>query len=158
MNPDLTLCRHMTSSRLASVSIDAGDVLEWDDGPVVTVARCAVCSGAALLELLDWSATRRVRVYALAGLDAAAIALFRRNQERGSCDLQRQAREFEALLFSAGPVERIVALDVETRAVLASAPRSAALKLPAGSWRERIPARDDVTWFARLGLDKANAS
>lgn len=158
MNPDLALCRHLTSPRLASLSIDAGDVVEWDDGPVVAVARCAVCGGAALLELLDWSATRRVRVYSLAGLDAAAIALFRRNQERGSCDLQRQSRELEALLFSAGPVERIVALDVETRAVLASGPRSPALRLPAAPWRERIPARDDVTWFAGLGLDKASAS
>ena len=136
--------------------IEPDDVLEWDDGPVVAVARCAVCGGAALLELLDWNATRRVRIYAFAGIDAAAIALLRRNRERGSCDLQRQAREIEALLFSAGPVERIVALDVETRAVLASAARPAALRLPDGPWRERIPAAEDVAWFAHLGLDKAN--
>lgn len=158
MNPDLALCRHLASPHLASLSIDAGDVIEWDDGPVVAVARCAVCGGTALLELLDWSASRRVRVYSLAGLDAAAIALFRRNQERGSCDLQRQARELEALLFSAGPAAWIVALDVETRAVLASGPRSSALRLPAAPWRERIPASDDGSWFAALGLDKASAS
>lgn len=158
MNPALSVCLHLASPALAALRIEPDDVLDWDDGPVVAVARCAVCDGAVLLDLLDWSATRRVRVYAIAGIDAKAVALHRRNRERGSCDLGRAARESEALLFSAGPVERLVALDVETRAVLASAPRPAALRLPGAPWRERIPATDDVTWFSLLGLDKTNAS
>jgi hypothetical protein len=158
MNPDVALCRHLASPALAALRIEPDDVIEWDGGPVLAVARCAVCGGAALLELLDWSATRRVRVFASSGIDPEAIALFVRNRERGSCDLQRQARETEALLFSAGPVERILALDVETRAVLASAARSAAVPVPSVPWRERIPAASDATWFARVGLDKASAS
>lgn len=158
MNPEIALCRHLASPSITALRIEPDDVLEWDDGPVVGVARCAVCDAAALLELLDWSATRQVRVFALAGFDAAAIELFRRNRERGSCDLQRQAREFEALLFSAGPVERLIALDVESRSVVASVPRPAALRLPSRPWRERIPAPNDLAWFARLGLDKTQAS
>lgn len=158
MNPDLALCAHLTSPMLASLSIEPDDVLDWDDGPVVMVARCAVCNGTALLELLDWSPSRRVRVYAIAAMDPAALALYQRNRARGSCDLQRSVLEGEALLSSAGPVERLVALDVETRAVLCSAPRSAAMQLPSAPWRERIPAAGDVAWFERLGLDKTNTS
>lgn len=158
MNPELALCPHLASPRLASLAIDPEDILEWDAGPVVAVPRCAACDGAALLELLDWSTTRRVRIYALSALDPHAFALHRRNRERGSCDLQRAAREDEALLFSAGPVERLVGLDVETRAIVASAHRSAAVPAPDAPWRDRIPAADDATWFARLGLDKTRAS
>lgn len=154
MNPDLALCPHLTSPMLASLSIEPDDVLDWDAGPIVAVARCAVCHAMALLELLDWSPSRRVRVYTIAAMDAGALALYQRNRVRGSCDLQRSVHEGEALLFSAGPVERLVALDVETRAVLASAARSADLRVPTTAWRDRIPAATDTAWFARLGLEK----
>lgn len=136
------------------LSCEPDDVLEWHDGPVVAVARCRDCAGRALLELLDWSRSRRVRVFTLAALEADAVALFQRNRARGSCDLGRAERELEALLFSAGPVERVVALDVESHAVVATAPR-ADLRLPGGPWHERVLTEDEPLWFARLGLSKA---
>ena len=155
MNPDLSLCPHLRADTLAALGIDPADVLEWFDGPVSAVARCERGDGLGLLALLDWSCSHRVRIYALAAIDAAALALFRRNRERGSCDLSRADRETEAFFASAGPVERVIALDADRNAVLATAPRPAGLFLPVAPWRERLPPETDTAWFETLGIDKS---
>jgi hypothetical protein len=154
LNPSLALCAHLRSDSLASLRCEPRDVIDWDDGPVLAAARCPACGGAALLELLDWSRSRRVRVFALAAIDPAAVALFQKNCGRGSCDLARAGRELEALLFSAGPVERLVALDADTGEVVASAPREPGVPLPSGPFRERVLPEGDTLWFSRLGLAK----
>lgn len=155
MNPAVALCAHLRADDLAHLSIDAGDVLEWFDGPITAIARCPLCDGLGLLELLDWSHSHRVRVCAFAALERAAVALFKRNRERGSCDLTRADREVEALFASAGAVERVIALDVEGNAVRATAPRPAGLFLPSAPWRERLPREADAAWFLEVGLEKS---
>ncbi len=154
MNPAVGLCPHLRSDALAHLAIDAAGVLEFWNGPITAVARCARCDGLGLLELLDWSRSQRVRIYALAAIEPAAVALFLRNRARGSCDLSRADREVEALLASAGRVERVLALDVDRSAVLATASPPEGLFLPAAPWRERLLPEADASWFARLGLDK----
>jgi hypothetical protein len=155
MNPSVALCPHLRADELAQLTIDPAGVLDWWDGPVTAVARCDHGDGHALLELLDWSRSHRVRVFALAAIDAAAVALFLRNRARGSCDLSRADREVEALFASAGAVERVVALDVDGNAVLATIARPPGLFLPAAPWRERLLPETDATWFTALGIDKA---
>jgi hypothetical protein len=155
MNPAASLCPHLRADSLAALSIDAADVLDWFDGPITAVARCDRCGALGLLELLDWSRSHRVRVYALAAVDAAGLALLQRNRERGSCDLSRADREVEAFFASAGAVERVIALDVDRNEVLATLPRPAQLFLPNAPWRERLPSDTDTTWFRALGLDKS---
>ncbi len=155
MNTAVALCAHLRADDLAQLSIDAGDVLDWWDGPITAIARCPRCDGLALLEMLDWSRSHRVRIHALAGIEGEAVALFQRNRKRGSCDLSRADREVEALFASAGAIERMIALDVEANAVLATAPRPSGLFLPSLPWRERLLREDDTSWFRRLGLDKS---
>lgn len=152
MNPDVTLCEHLASDSLAVLAVAPDDVLEWQDGPIVAVVRCPVCGRAGLLEMLDWSDDQRVRVHALAGLDPAAFALFRRNAERGSCDLARRRHEIEALVASAGPAERLIAREAVAGAVLRSAAWPADVAPPSDSWQQRVSRARDSGWFARLGL------
>lgn len=155
MDPGVSLCEHLRSLALGELSIDPADVLDWSDGPVTAVARCGACTGAALLEMLDWSRSRRVRIFALSALPAGALALYRRNVERGSCDAGRVQRETEALFAAAGPVERLVALDVDGNRVVRAVERAPGLRLPdEGDWRRRLPRADDGSWFAALGLAK----
>jgi hypothetical protein len=154
MNPSVTLCPHLRADDLAQLAIDPPDVLDWFDGPITVVARCEHGDGHALLELLDWSRSHRVRIFAMAAIEPAAVALFLRNRARGSCDLSRADREVEALFASAGAVERVVALDDHNN-VLATIARPDGLFLPAAPWRERLLPEADASWFAALGIDKA---
>ena len=155
MNPAVSLCEHLRADDLAQLTIDPAGVLDWFDGPITAIAQCARCDGRGLLELLDWSRSHRVRIYALAGIERAAVALFERNRKRSSCDLSRADREAEALFSSAGAVERVLALDVEGNAVLAAASRPSGLFLPSAPWRERLLEEADASWFMRLGLEKS---
>jgi hypothetical protein len=154
VDPGVSLCEHLRADDLARLSIDPSDVLAWFDGPITAIARCSRCDGLGLLELLDWSRSHRVRILALAGIERAAVALFHRNRDRGSCDLSRADRELEALVASAGAVERVIALDVEGNTVLATVSRPAGLFLPSAPWHERLLPEADAAWFERLGLDK----
>jgi len=153
MRGDVSLCPHLAGEPPA-LAIASDDVLDWLDGPITAVASCPRCGGLALLEMLDWSASRAVRVYAVAALAPEPFALYRRNARRATCDVGRLAEETEALFACAGRVERLLALAVADGAVLASAP-VAGLPLPVKPWPERLPPAGDGSWFARLGLDKA---
>lgn len=157
MNTAIALCPHLRADDLAQLTIDATGILDWFDGPITAVARCEHGDGHALLELIDWSRSHRVRIFALAAIDPDAVALFLRNRARGSCDLSRADREVEALFASAGPVERVVALAVDRNAVLATIARPDGLFLPAAPWRERLLPEADATWFTALGIDKARS-
>lgn len=148
----MALCGHLASDALAALPVDPADVLEWQDGPIAAVVRCAVCDGAGLLELLEAGEAGTLRVYALSGIAREAVALWRHNAVRGSCDLARRERELEALVASAGPAARVVARDASSGAVLRSAPWPAGRAAPEGAWQERMAAREDRGWFAALGL------
>ncbi|HTO68968.1 MAG TPA: hypothetical protein VMR31_03835 [Myxococcota bacterium] len=118
MNPSVTLCPHLASLELAELPILPADILEWRDGPVVAVARCARCERLGLLELVEGDRRAGVRSYTLAGLDPEAFATYQRDLARGSCDPTRLAKEGEAFLAAAGPVERVVSLAVRDGALL----------------------------------------
>lgn len=150
MDPAVSLCAHLASDALASLAVAPDDAIEWQDGPIAAVVRCATCGAAGWLELLDWTDGGRVRVHALAGIDPRAVALYQRNVARGSCDLARRQRELEALVASAGPPERLVACDAASGAVAKSVAWPADATLPSDTWQQRV-GRGDRTWLERLG-------
>jgi hypothetical protein len=154
MREDVALCTHFAALAPGAGSIDVAsdEILEYYDGPVVAVARCATCGACGWLELLDWDPARRLRVFALAAIRSEDVALYLRDRARGSCDAGRARAELEALAASAGPFERLVALELPALRVVAAAPVTAPLRAPAGAWTERVPAPGDGRWFARVGL------
>jgi hypothetical protein len=77
-----------------------------------------------------------------------------RDRARGSCDAGRAPAEFEALAASAGPFERMIAVDLAGRSIVAASNLEPGFTVPAGWSLDRIPRRDDNRWFARLGLAK----
>ncbi|HTO53170.1 MAG TPA: hypothetical protein VMR50_07265 [Myxococcota bacterium] len=157
MNPEVQLCEHLRARDPASLRIEPDDIFDWSDGPVTAIARCARCPQLGVLELLDWSRSRRVRIFALSGLEPEPLALYRRDVTRGSCDPARLAQETAALFAAAGPVERIVAIELERNAVLGSVVPAPDFRFPPAPWPQRQPGRDDDSWFAELGLDKSGA-
>ena len=118
MNPRVSLCPHLASLELTALPIAPADILEWRDAPVLALARCAECPQLGLLELVDWDRRRDVRTYTLAGLDPKPLEVYLRDLARGSCDPSRLAKEGEALLSAAGPIERRVSLAAEDGAVV----------------------------------------
>jgi hypothetical protein len=154
VNPELSLCEHLRSLELSALPIDPADILEWYDGPVVAVVRCSRCAAAGLIAMLDWNASHAVRVFGLAAFEPEALAVFLRNTQRGSCDASRLGRERYALLSSAGPAERLVAIDVQTNAVRAVAPYPREGGLPTESLEERLPRGENAEWFELAGLRK----
>lgn len=158
MNPERSLCPHLASPALSAVRLCADDVLEAFDGPAVACARCPACGAAALLVMVAWRPGDRVRICSLAGIDPADVAVYRRNVARGSCDLARFEQETAALHACAEPVERLVALDLDTGRVLASVARPADWRAPAEDWDARCVADGAGGWYARLGVGPATAS
>ena len=157
MDAGLVLCSHLASSDPASLAPARDDILEAYDGPVDAVVRCSVCESAALIVMLDWSRTTDLRIYAMAALDPSAFALFQRNRARGSCDASRLASELHALWASAGPAERLLAVDVRTGRVVAKARHPGGAGLPIEAWTERLPAAEDQRWFELVGLSKSES-
>jgi hypothetical protein len=155
VNPGLSLCEHLRSLGLRSLPIESADVLEWFDGPVVAVVRCRDCTGAGLVAMLDWNASHTVRVFGLAAFELQVLAVFLRNTRNGSCDVSRLGRERYALLSSAGPAERLVAIDVAANEVRAVAPYPREGGLPTEPLEERLPRGDDEQWFKLAGLSKS---
>lgn len=156
MNPAIALCEHLASDALPRVEMAPADVLDWYDGPVVAVVRCSRCRALALFVMLDWSLGHDLRIFAAAALEAEALEIFRRDAQRGSCDVTRPDREVHALLSAAGPAERLVAVDVASGAVRASAASPRESGLPGGPWQERLPPEGDDEWFRHVGLPKAD--
>jgi hypothetical protein len=155
VNPALSLCEHLRSFELRALPIESSDVLEWFDGPVVAVVRCQRCARAGLVAMLDWNASHGVRVFGLAAFELEVLAVFLRNTRNGSCDVSRLGRERHALLSSAGPAERLVAIDVAANEVRAVAPYPREGGLPTEALEERLPPEDDDQWFELAGLSKS---
>jgi hypothetical protein len=155
VNPELSLCEHLRSLVLPTLPIDPADILEWYDGPVVAVVRCQRCAVAGLVAMLDWNASHSVRVFGLAAFEPQVLAIFWRNTDRGSCDASRLGREMHALLSSAGPAERLLAIDVRTNEVRAVAPYPSERGLPTERLEERLPREESDQWFELAGLTKS---
>ena len=157
MNPEVSLCAHLASREPgeAVFTLVPDEIVGWHDGPVEAIVRCRACDALGWIELLDWSHDRVVRVFALAGLRASDASVYLRNVKKGSCDVKRQRAELEALAACAGPFERLIAWHVREERLLTTAGLPRRPPIPSGDWTERLAARDDATWFTRLGLDKA---
>lgn len=152
MDPSRSLCAHLGSAPLERLAVPAECIVEPFDGAATACVTCPVCGAAAFLELIAWRPTDRVRIYALAGIDAADVALFRRNRDRGSCDLARLEQEAAALQAAAGPVERLIAIDLQDHRVVATCPRPPDWRPPRAGFAERGGAVDPGGWFGRLGI------
>jgi hypothetical protein len=156
MRPELSLCAHLAALAKgpAPFTITPGEIFDYYDGVVASVVRCAACGACGWLWMLDWDIEQDVRVYALAAIRAEDVALYLRDVARGSCDAARFRAELDALIASAGPFERLVALDSDSRHVVAAEPLAASSAVPGGELWERLPEREDDRWFVRLGLAK----
>jgi hypothetical protein len=157
VNPDVSLCAHLASLEHgeAVFTLVPDEIVGWYDGPVEAIVRCRACNALGWIELLDWSHDHVVRVFVLAGLREADATVYLGNATKGSCDMKRPRAELEALAACSGPFERLVAWHVQDERLLATAPLPRLPPIPSGDWTERLAARDDATWFACLGLDKA---
>jgi len=156
MRSDLALCPHLATAApgRAPFSLAPDEIVEWWDGPVEAVVRCRSCGACGWLRLVDRDPARRLSVFTLAALRCDDAALYFRNRSRGSCDVARARAELEALAASAGPFERLVAVNPETSELAAVAAHAPGLAVAGGPWPERIPPADDARWFAPLGLAK----
>jgi hypothetical protein len=156
MRSDLVLCPHLAAPvpGPAPFTLAPDEIVEWWDGPVEAVVRCRSCGACGWLQLLDRDPQRELRIFALAALRIDDVALYFHNRARGSCDVARARAELEALAASAGPSERLVALDLETSELVAVAAYPPGLAVAGDPWTERIPQPGDSRWFARLGLEK----
>lgn len=152
------MCEHLALARPGPLPFDLDLVLDAEGAATDAVVRCRRCGSNALLRLLDAVGPGlRLRVFSLAPVAAAPVALLRRDLERGSCDLGRPARELEAFLACAGPVSRLLACDLDAGALLACAPPPAGRRVPTRNWRAGLPEPGDASWFEPLGLAKPGA-
>lgn len=154
MNPRVCSCAHLRAPDLAELIIEPAGIFVWHNGPIMAIAECPQCDGIGLLDMVDWDSHGRVRIYALSGLEREPLATYQRNTAKGSCDVARFQVETEALLSLAGPVERLIAVDVDAHRVLASVAPPAGFCVPSGAWQERLPSPDERQWFAILGIEK----
>jgi hypothetical protein len=156
MRPAPSLCPHLDALAPgdAPFTIAPEEILDFWQGPVEAVARCGSCGACAWLELLDAEPVGGIRIFALAPIREADVALYLRDRARGSCDVGRSRAELEALAAAAGPVAWLVALAPEERRMVAAVRVGPDLVLPRGAWPGRMPAPEDGCWFARLGLTK----
>jgi hypothetical protein len=149
----LSLCAHLAALAPgpAPFALPPDEILDYDDAPVVAVVRCTACGGCGWLALIEWDPSRGApRVYALAAIRAADVALYFRNRARGSCDAARSAAELAALEASAGPFERIVALEHRPEPVVVAVAAAEPGFAPPGP-------RQHGPWFARFGLARGAA-
>ena len=124
MNERLRLCEHLADG--ATLEVPDDWILDWSDGPVRAVGRCARCGSLALLERVEGRERRDgSRVFAAAAVERPALELLLRDLARGSCDGSRADAERHAFLASAGPFEAHVELDGETGHWRGCAERSA---------------------------------
>jgi hypothetical protein len=158
LKPDVRVCPHLVAAAPGPLPWQEIVALgssclphETTDG----IVRCTTCERPALVEMVDWGGhARSVRIYRVAGLPAREVEAYRTKGGRGSCDPDRALRELESLVACAGPFTHLVACDLARRRLLACVGLAAGDPVLSGGWRERLPAANDETWFARLQLSK----
>ena len=147
MRDDLALCPHLAALAPgpAPFTLAADEIFAFSDGPALAVVRCAACGACGWLESVAADPRRGLRVFVLAAIREADVALYLRDVARGSCDVGRARAELEALAASAGPGERLLALDTGELRLVAVAPLEPGV----------TPSAGDA--FARLGLSRSGA-
>jgi hypothetical protein len=158
MMSDAALCAHLASLASGAAMPEVAHAFSFQSGPIDAVVRCRACAANALLRMLDWAPPAfTTRVYSLAALSEADVALYLHNLARGSCQVSRASAELDALIASAGMCERLVALDVASGRVLASAPLPRGVSGEPAAFPARLPHASDARWFVALGLAKHEA-
>jgi len=124
MRADLALCAHLAALAPGPAPFTLAaeeELLAGYDGPELAVVRCRTCGACGWLERLEGAARPGLRVFALAAIREADVALYLRDRARGSCDAGRARAELDALAASAGPFERLLALAAGELRIAASA-------------------------------------
>jgi hypothetical protein len=156
---DAALCAHLAALAPGAAMPETAHAFSFQSGAIDGVVRCRACGAQALLRMLDWAPPAfTTRIYSLAALREADVALYLRNLARGSCQVSRASAELDALIASAAACERLVALDVASERVLASAPLPRGVSGEPAPFPARLPHASDTRWFAALGLAKHEAS
>ena len=143
---EAALCDHMVPGPYPFESI-----LVLDDhlGPTDWLVRCSTCGQPCLLEMLDWSGSRRL--YRVRLPEEAAVAGLMRDLTRGSCDLSRAGEEARHVGLMSPRLNDLLLLDLGNRSLVSVLRPSPDCAIPGAGWRELDC---DGDWIDRLTGDR----
>lgn len=137
--PNNTACAHLTTDTTAPYPFDVEMVLDEQVGITDAIIRCRVCHQAYLIEMLDWSGPHQVqRTYRTSLLDDDVIDRYKRDRNRGSCDINRAGAEWQAVQNESRLTDLELTLDTRTATLLAGRRLPAATDIPMAHWRQRL--------------------
>ena len=149
------LCEHLRTALPGALPFEERLPIEAHDGPITGIVSCSKCRATALLELLDWGGpANRRRIYRVSGIASHVVEQFEARGGRASCDAGRAGGEIELLLSTAGPIERLFAIEMDEARLLANGPVSGDRPVPLGHWRDALGAAGDGRWFRLLGVPR----
>lgn len=133
------LCVHIATAAHEPYPFELDIVLDDQSGFTDAVVECRTCAQSVLLEMLEWSGKHyEERVYRTSLVPADAVALFRKNRARGSCDVKRSGAEAHAFTHLAELTPWLVALDLGKREMLGATRLPSGTDVPIVSWRELL--------------------
>jgi hypothetical protein len=137
--PNNAACAHLTTDTAVPYPFDVEMVLDEQVGITDAIIRCRVCGQAYLIEMLDWSGPHRVqRTYRTSLLDDDVIDRYKRDRNRGSCDINRAGAEWQAVQNESRLTDLELTLDTRTATLLKGRRLAAATDIPMAHWRQRL--------------------
>jgi hypothetical protein len=133
------LCAHLTRATNEPYPFELVEVLDDQSGVTDAIVECRTCGQNVLLEMLEWNGKHyEERVYRTSLVPADAVAQFRKNRARGSCDVKRAGAEAHAFTHLAELTPWLVALDLGKREVIGATRLPDGTDVPIASWRELL--------------------
>ena len=137
--PNNIACAHLTTNAAVAYPFDVEMVLDEQVGMTDAIIRCRVCRQAYLIEMLDWAGPNRVqRTYRTSLLDDDVIDRYKRDRNRGSCDVNRAGAEWYAVQNESRLTDLELTLDTRTATLLEGRRFPAATDIPMAHWRQRL--------------------
>ncbi len=113
-SPSESLCRHVAESAPGARPFAVDLVLEERGGLTEALVHCRRCDAAYLITAIAERGPRLThRTFAIASVPRGVAAAFRRDIERGSCDVSRAGAEREAVVAQAVSLGASIDLDIE---------------------------------------------